>query len=108
MRRMTHVQRRANRYEFRYRLPTDLAGRQAPDSCPSSLAWLVNSSTKRFKREVVRSLHTNDPDRAKRQAVLEIGKLQACIDEARRFLRDGPQSGIRPDQVAALIAAHQI
>src|SRR3954470_13995434 len=107
MGRMTHVQRRANRYEFRFRIPEDLAGQPAPDHAPSSLAPLLNKATKRFKREIVRSLKTNDPQTAKRRALSEIAEAHRLIDEARRFLRDGPEAVIRPDQVKALIAAHE-
>jgi len=105
---MTYVQRRANRYEFRYRLPDDLAGKPAPAHAPSSLAPLLNGATKRFKREIVRSLKTSDPQTAKRRVVSEIADAHALVDQARRFLRDGPQPGIRPDQVKAMIAAHEI
>ena len=34
MGRMTYVQRRANRYEFRFRLPEQLAGKKAPANLP--------------------------------------------------------------------------
>ena len=63
MGRMTYVQRRANRYEFRYRLPDDLAGKTVPPRFPSSLGSIVNESAGCFKRELVKSLQTNDPER---------------------------------------------
>jgi len=107
MGRMTHVQRRANRYEFRFRIPEDLAGQPAPDHAPSSLAPLLNKATKRFKREIVRSLKTSDPQTAKRRALSDIAEAHRLVDEARRFLRAGPETGIRPDQVKALISAHE-
>src|SRR4051812_30820461 len=108
MGRMTYVQRRANRYEFRFRLPDDLAGKAAPKHPPGSLAPLLNLGTGRFKRELVRSLGTSDLQAANRRVLTDISEAHALVDQARRFLRDGPIRGIRPDQVEALIAAHEI
>lgn len=108
MGRMTYVQRRANRYEFRCRLPDDLAGKPAPQPLPPAIEELVNARTGLFKRELVRSLGTNDPEQAKRRAPLEIAKAHTRIDEARRLLREGPRSAIRPDQIEAVFRKHEL
>lgn len=60
MARMKYLQRRANRFEFRFPLPDDLAGKSVPAPWPKMLALLVNRRTGRFKTELIRSLHTND------------------------------------------------
>jgi hypothetical protein len=108
---MTYVQWRANRYEFRYRLPDDLAGKAVPPRFPSSLSSIVNPSAGRFKREVVRSLRslrTNDPVEAKRKVLSHIAGAQTAIDEARRFLREGPTAVVTPHMLEALARAHEV
>ncbi|GGH16220.1 hypothetical protein GCM10007036_16740 [Alsobacter metallidurans] len=58
--RMSYLQRRAGRYEYRYRLPEDLAGEPAPLHLPAPLALLVNGRNGRFKAELVRSCEQRD------------------------------------------------
>ncbi len=108
MGRMKFVQRRAGRYEFRFPLPDDLAGKPAPPPWPESLALLVNVRTGRFKTELIRSLQTNDGPTADRRVLAHIAETQRLIDQARRFLRDGPAAGISADQIAALARDHEI
>src|SRR5689334_22808264 len=69
MGRMKYVQRRANRYEFRFPLPDDLAGKPVPEPCPETLAPFVNARTGRFKTELIRSLQTTDGRAADRKAL---------------------------------------
>jgi hypothetical protein len=104
---MTHVQRRANRFEFRYRSPDDLAGKPVPARFPEALGALINPGTQRFKREIVRALKTNDPQTANRRVLSHIADAHALIDEARRFLVEGPRLGISPDQIRSLIEEYE-
>ena len=108
MRPMTYVQRRANRLEFRYRLPEDLAGKPIPAACPPSLAPLINTATRRFKRELIKSLQTADANIANRRALPSLAEAQALVIEARRFLSEGPRSGITQTQIDDMIAAREI
>jgi hypothetical protein len=58
---LSYMQRRSSGvYEFRKRLPIELAGRLAPDHLRLAYPELVNSRTGCFKGEIVRSLGTND------------------------------------------------
>ncbi|WP_418314412.1 hypothetical protein [Rhizobium phaseoli] len=58
-------------YEFRKRLPQELAGKSAPQHLPLGLSEVVNPATKRFKRELTVSLQTTDFATAKRKDVRE-------------------------------------
>jgi hypothetical protein len=104
---MTYVQRRANRYEFRYRLPDDLAGKTVPRPLPSSLSSIVNPSAGRFKREIIKSLGTNDLATANRRVLSHIAEAQDLIDQARRLLSKDPQTTITSEQINALVLAHE-
>ncbi len=108
MGRMKYVQRRANRFEFRFPLPDDLAGQPVPDPCPEPLAPFVNSRTGRLKTELIRSLQTNDAKAAERQALVHIAEAHALVDLARRVLRDGPPTALPPEQIAALSREYEI
>lgn len=61
---ITFMQRRKGSgiYEFRKRLPTELAGRPAPAWLKEhqDLALLINPQSGNFKRELTVSLKTND------------------------------------------------
>ena len=72
MGRMKYVQRRANRFEFRFPLPDDLAGRPVPTPWPETLTPMVNPRTSRFKTELIRSLQTTDARAAERKALVHI------------------------------------
>ncbi|WP_204165551.1 site-specific integrase [Methylobacterium sp. 17Sr1-1] len=108
MGRMKFVQRRAGRYEFRFPLPDDLAGKPAPPLWPEALAALVNARTGRFKTEVIRSLQTNDGPTADRRVLTHIAEAHRLVDQARRLLNEGPEVGISADQIAALARDHEI
>ncbi len=84
MTRMKYVQRRANRFEFRYQLPDDLAGHLYPTPWPDSLKWCINPRTGRFKTELVRSLKSNDGRTAERAALPLIEQAHRLVDLARR------------------------
>jgi hypothetical protein len=49
MARMKYVQRRANRFEFRFQLPDDIAGQPFPTPWPEAIEWCVNRKSGRFK-----------------------------------------------------------
>ncbi len=66
MGRMKYLQRRANRFEFRFPLPDDLAGQPVPSPWPETLGPFVNARTSRFKTELIRSLQTTDARTAER------------------------------------------
>src|SRR5919107_4245922 len=103
MGRMKYVQRRANRFEFRFPLPDDLAGKPVPVPWSEGLAPVVNARTGRFKTELIRSLQTSDGRAAERKALVHIAEAHALVDRARRALRDGPPASISPDQIAAIV-----
>ncbi|MBB5760181.1 integrase [Methylorubrum rhodinum] len=105
---MKFVQRRAGRYEFRFPLPDDLAGKTAPPPWPDALAVLVNVRIGRFKTELIRSLKTNDGPTADRRVLAHIAEAQRLVEQARCFLRDGPVASISADQIAALARDHEI
>jgi integrase len=105
---MKYVQRRANRFEFRFPLPDDLAGKPVFAPWPNSLSSLINARTGRFKTELIRSLQTTDSKAAERNVLPYIAEAHALVDQARHFLRNGPPADITPDQVAALVREHEI
>ena len=107
MRRMKYVQRRANRYEFRFPIPDELAGRPAPAPWPERLASLVNGRTGQFKTELIRSLKTTDARVAERRALAHIAEAHALVDEASQTLAQGPPAGITPEQIAELALGHE-
>ena len=80
MARMKYVQRRANRFEFRFPLPDDLAGQAAPQPWPEGLAPLLNPKTGRLKTEIIRSLQTTDGKAAERRALAHIGEAHRLVD----------------------------
>ena len=65
---ITYMQRRRSGiYEFRKRLPKELAGKVAPPHARVAVAELINPKTGRFKAELTISLRTNEQDVAKRR-----------------------------------------
>jgi hypothetical protein len=85
---LTYMQRRSSGiYEFRKRLPTELAGKPAPESVRVAFPDLVNPRTGCFKGEVVRSLGTNDIRTAKRLDLRQATEMQAVIDGALALLK---------------------
>lgn len=78
--------RRSGIYEFRKRLPTEMAGQPAPVHLSAELIGLVNPTTGRFKGEIVRSLGTSDYREAKRRDLHEARKALALFDAAARAM----------------------
>ena len=105
---MKFVQRRAGRYEFRFPLPDDLAGKPIPHFCPEALAALVNARAGLFKTELIRSLQTDDRLTAERRVLTHIAEAHGLVDQARRCLRDGPAADISSDQIVAMARDHEI
>jgi hypothetical protein len=106
---MTYVQRRANRYEFRFRMPDDLAGQPAPPNPPQTARPLLSPDGRRWKREIVRSLQTNDPQTANRRVLAHIAEVQAAIGSARRCLTEGPEPAeLSVQLIEALASEHEI
>ncbi|HEV7255414.1 MAG TPA: site-specific integrase [Mesorhizobium sp.] len=105
---MKYVQRRANRFEFRFLLPDDVAGQPYPLPWPESLVWCVNERTGRFKTELIRSLKTSDAKAAERAALPLIAEAHRLVDHARQALRSGPPTEIAPNLIAELAKEHEI
>src|SRR3954454_25072363 len=108
MARMKYVQRRANRFEFRFPLPDDLAGKAAPVPWPASLATLLNQKTGRLKTEIIRSLQTVNAKAAERRALAHIEEGHRLGDQARRVMKEGPPEGLSPEQIASLVREHEL
>ena len=108
MGRMKFLQRRAGRYEFRFSLPDNLAGKPAPQPWPDALTALVNARTGWFKTEFIRSLQTNDRPTAKRKILIHIAEMHRLVDQAWQLIRAGPRTTISADQIAALARDHEI
>ncbi|MCE3246621.1 MAG: hypothetical protein K0R41_446, partial [Geminicoccaceae bacterium] len=108
MARMKYVQRRANRFESRFPLPDDLAGKAAPVPWPDSLAALLNAKSGRLKTEIIRSLQTADAKAAERRALAHIGEAHRLVDQARRVMKEGPPEGISPEHIASLVREHEV
>lgn len=104
---MKYVQRRANRLEFRFPLPDDIAGRPYPAPWPEAAAWVVNPKTGRFKTELIKSLSTNDRRAAERAALPLIEHAHRMVDLARKALVDGPPSELTSQLIDELIAERQ-
>jgi hypothetical protein len=80
---ITYMQRRSSGiYEFRKRLPKELAGKPAPEHAKRYVPELVNPDTGRFKRELTVSLGTNDPKAAKRRDLAEALKAADLFEKA--------------------------
>lgn len=105
-RRMTHLQRSRGWPEFRYRLPSDLAGKPVPAWWPSALDELVNKSRGRFKREILHSVRTHDDAVARRRCADQLWTVEIMVAEASRLIAEGPSRELTPDQSARL--ANQI
>ena len=108
MGRMKYVQRRANRFEFRFPLPDDLAGKAVPVPWPQSLACLLNQKTGRLKTEIIRSLQTAEAKAAERRALAHIEEAHRLVDQARRVMKEGPPEGLTPEQIESLVREHEV
>lgn len=76
-------------YQFRKRLPKELAGQVAPDHVKRHLPELINADTGCFKRELVVSLGTNDLRAAKRKDLAEALKAADLFETARQLMLNG-------------------
>jgi integrase len=108
MARMKYVQRRANRFEFRFPLPDGLAGKPVPVPWPESLAPLLNQKNGRLKTEIIRSLRTAEARVAERRALAHIAEGHRLVEQARRVMEHGPPEGISPEQIANLVREHEV
>jgi integrase len=108
MARMKYVQRRSNRFEFRYPLPDDLAGKPFPTPWPEQSKWIVNERTGRFKTELIKALGTNEARIAERAALPLIAEAHGLVDLARKALIEGPPSSIAPAEIQQLAAQHEV
>lgn len=91
--------RRSGIYEFRKRLPTELAGRPASGHVRAAFPELVNEATGRFKGELVRSLGTHDPKEAKRLNLKHANEAQGQFDAAVRALAKPEPSAVAPPAI---------
>jgi hypothetical protein len=105
---MKYVQRRANRFEFRFPLPDGLAGKPVPVPWPESLAPLLNQKNGRLKTEIIRSLRTAEARVAERRALAHIAEGHRLVEQARRVMEHGPPEGISPEQIANLVREHEV
>lgn len=100
---MTYLLRRGATWHFRFRLPDDLRGREAPKHLPNRLTRLVNPKTGRIKHELTESLRTTENSAARARAGVLIADSELLITEARRFFQEGPPRTL-PDDVIAFLA----
>ncbi|MGO8094665.1 DUF6538 domain-containing protein [Rhizobium leguminosarum] len=69
---LSYMQRRTSGiYEFRKRLPQELAGKPVQQNLPTTFSELVKPTTKLFKRELTISLQTTDFNSARRKDMRE-------------------------------------
>lgn len=97
---LSYMQRRASgTYEFRKRLPESLAGEQVPPAMRKPFSELINTTTGRFKRELVRSLDTKDVKEAKRRNHREALRVTQLCDAASRMVSGGLPQGFTDAQL---------
>jgi integrase len=96
---LSYMQRRPSGiYEFRKRIPGALAGKPAPLHMREGFRELWNENTGRFKRELVRSLETNDLKEAKRRNHREAVRIGQLLDTALVMAVTVPQTAApKPD-----------
>lgn len=80
MGRLSFMQRRRSGiYEFRQRLPQQIAGKHAPTTALALTSELINPQTGNFKREITKSLGTSDYAKAKRQNLKEAQRVSSLF-----------------------------
>jgi hypothetical protein len=80
---LSYMQRRRSAiYEFRRRLPQELAGKPVRAHIREGFPDLINAKTGRFKREFVRSLDTKEVRQAKTKDHREALKFAQLVDDA--------------------------
>ncbi len=85
--------RKSGIYEFRKRLPTELAGKPAPHWLKDNrdIGVLINPQTGHFKRELTVSLRTNDQRLALRRDLAEAQKAHLLFDLAANLIAKGAE-----------------
>ena len=87
---LSYMQRRSSGiYEFRKRLPSELAAKPVPPHLRSRLSELVNPATGLFKRELTVSLKTVDYRLAKRLDLNEAVRVTDLLTLALRLMNGG-------------------
>ncbi len=80
MGRLSFMQRRRSGiYEFRQRLPQQIAGKHAPTTALALTSELINPQTGNFKREITKSLGTSDYAKAKRLNLKEAQRVSSLF-----------------------------
>ena len=99
---MTYLIRRGSTWHFRFRLPDDLRGREAPARLPERLRKLVNGRTGHFKHELTESLRTRENSKARALGGILISDSELLVTETRRFLSEGAPNTLPPDVIEFL------
>jgi integrase len=90
---LSYMQRRTSGiYEFRRRLPREIAGKPAPAKARQLLSELINPETGRFKQELTVSLGTSDHQAAKRKDMRQAVRVADLFAKAVRVVR-GEEEG---------------
>lgn len=90
---MTYMQRRPSGiYEFRKRLPQEIAGKPAPTRIRGELAELINAKTGNFKQFLTISLNTTDQKRAKQEDLRQAARVADLYEKALRLLQAKAES----------------
>ncbi|WP_246672856.1 MULTISPECIES: site-specific integrase [unclassified Mesorhizobium] len=101
---LSYMQRRTSGiYEFRKRLPLELAAKPVPPHLRPRLAELINPTTGHFKRELTVSLKTADYRLAKRLDLREAVRVTDLLALASRLMNGG-----EPEEVGASPSPEQI
>lgn len=88
---MTYMQRRPSGiYEFRKRLPQEIAGKSAPAHVREELGELINPKTGNFKQFLTISLNTTDQRAAKREDMRQAGRVADLYERALGLLKAPP------------------
>ena len=92
---LTYMQRRRSGiYEFRKRLPKELAGKPVPAEGRVVLSELINTKTGRFKGELTISLGTHDTATAKRLDLREAHRVTELFEIAKRIVSGERVAGL--------------
>lgn len=102
---LTYMQRRRSGiYEFRKRLPRDLAGKPVPAALRVRFPELVNPATGCFKTELTISLGTSDTRLAKRKDLREAARIADMVVVVQAALADPSvveTPSTAPEEIAA-------
>lgn len=97
---LTYMQRRKGSgiYEFRKRLPTNLAGKPCPVPLKAEFGELINPDTGCFKRELTKSLETTDHRLAKRRDLSEAARVTELLELVARLMQGDGDASISGSQ----------